>query len=134
MIHVFDASALIAYVRRETGWELVANLLMDPNNTCYAHALNLCQVDYDHYRVAGEATAQAEISDLEAVGLIFRTDLDPAFWQQAGRHKARYRRVSIADCSCIALAQRVNGEVVTADRHEIGALAPLGLCPIRFIR
>jgi PIN domain nuclease of toxin-antitoxin system len=134
MIYVLDASALIAYVRRETGWDLVASLLIDLDNTCYAHALNLCEVYYDHYRVAGEATAQAEISDLEAVGLIFRTDLDPAFWQQAGRHKGLRRHVSIADCFCIALAQRVNGEVVTADRHEIGALAPLGLCSIRFIR
>lgn len=134
MISVMDGSALIAYVRRETGWDVVANLLIDLDNTCYAHGLNLCEVYYDHYRVAGEATAWAEISDLEAVGLIFRTDMDPAFWQQAGRHKALYRRVSIADCFCIALAQRLGGEVVTTDHREFDPLVPLGICPIRFIR
>lgn len=46
----------------------------------------------------------------------------------------RLLRISIADCFCIALTQRLNGEVVTCDHHEFDAIVPLNLCPIQFIR
>jgi predicted nucleic acid-binding protein len=134
MIYVLDASALIAYVRGETGSDVVRQGLRDAANTCYAHALNLCEVYYDHARVAGETTAATEIRELQAAGLIFREDLDVAFWQEAGRYKAAHRRVSLADCFGITLARRVDGELVTGDHREFDPLVPLGLCRVRFFR
>jgi uncharacterized protein with PIN domain len=43
---VFDASALIAFLRDEPGAEVVESALSVPEK-CYAHALNLCEVYYD---------------------------------------------------------------------------------------
>jgi PIN domain nuclease of toxin-antitoxin system len=125
---------MIALLRRETGWEVVRDLLVDPGNTCLAHAVNLCEVFYDFHRGGGAAVAQSVIQDLAAIGILTRRDMGLAFWQEAGRFKADYRRVSLADCFCIALARRVSGALITSDHREFDPLVPLGLCPIRFIR
>jgi predicted nucleic acid-binding protein len=79
-------------------------------------------------------TADRTLQILTAAGVIVREDMDAAFWQDAARLKAAYRRVSLADCYCLALARRISGEVVTADHHEFDALMPHGICSIRFIR
>jgi predicted nucleic acid-binding protein len=134
VIYVLDGSAMIAYLRREPGWDVVANLLVAGGNTLFAHAVNLCEVYYDAVRTHSEARARTLISDLLAFQIIPREDMDPAFWQDAGRHKASYRRISLADCFCLALARRVAGELVTSDHREFDPIAPLGLCRVSFIR
>jgi predicted nucleic acid-binding protein len=134
VIFAFDSSAMIALLRQEAGWEVARDLAADVSNTCYAHAANLCEVFYDFRRTGGEANAQNAIQDLLAMGISPREDMDALFWQDAGRLKADHRRVSLADCFCMALARRVNGELLTTDHHEFDPIAPLGLCPIRFIR
>jgi hypothetical protein len=40
MIYVLDAPALIALLRQEPAWEVVEGLLADPDNSCFAHAVN----------------------------------------------------------------------------------------------
>jgi predicted nucleic acid-binding protein len=92
------------------------------------------EVYYDFYRQAGKQGADLAIASVDQAGVILREDMDPAFWEDAGAIKADHRRISIADCFCIALARRVGGEVVTGDHHELDRIVPLGLCPVRFIR
>jgi predicted nucleic acid-binding protein len=134
VIYALDGNAMIAFLRGEPGANGVRLLLRDANNVCYAHAINLCEVYYDFARAADAATARAAIQDLIAHGVVPREDLDAVFWQLAGDHKAIHRRVSLADCLCIALAQRTLGTLITSDHHEFDPLVPLGLCPILFIR
>jgi PIN domain nuclease of toxin-antitoxin system len=50
MTVVFDASALIAYLRGERGAGVVESLLTGQGNELYVHALNLCEVYYDFLR------------------------------------------------------------------------------------
>jgi PIN domain nuclease of toxin-antitoxin system len=132
--YVLDASALIAFLRDEPGAERVDGLLTDPTNACYAHVLNLCEVFYDFHRQAGDAVALEALRDLETAGVITREDLEPQFWQEAGRLKSQFRRVSLADCFCTALTERLGAELVTSDHHEFDAIAPLGVVSILFIR
>ena len=134
MIRVFDSSASIALLRREPGWDIVMDLLIDPDSIGYSHAINLCEVYYDFHRAAGERTAEDAIRDLLATGILPRDDMDAAFWKEMGRVKSVHRRVSLADCGCITLARRVGGEVITADHHEFDAIDQVGLCPVTFIR
>jgi PIN domain nuclease of toxin-antitoxin system len=134
MIYILDSSAMIAFLRDEVGAVVVDGFLKDAASRCFAHAVNVCEMYYDVARALGEPTAQSSLQDLTTAGVTIREDMDAAFWQDAGRIKAEYRRVSLADCFCIALARRVNGEVVTTDHSEFDPLVPLGLCPIRFIR
>ncbi len=134
MILVMDANALIALLYDESGGREVGEMLNDPANTCFVHAVNLCEVYYDHLRVSGEPTARQVVADLTSTRLIVRDDMDPEFWQAAGIHKAALRCISLADCFCLALALRVGGEIVTADHHEFDPVQQQGICSVRFIR
>ena len=133
MNYVFDASALIAYLRNEPGAESVEGLLKDTENSCQVHGLNLCEVYYDFLRSADEATAENVTQGLIGIGLSICEDMDEAFWKEVARLKARHR-ISLADCCCLALARRVGAEVVTTDHHEFDPLVQANLCPILFIR
>ena len=118
---VFDASALIAYLRDELGAEVVQNLLsLQPR---FVHALNLCEVYYDFWRAATQIAAESAITDLLTLGIEERNDMDPEFWRKVGEIKAIYRRVSLADCCALALANRLSATLVSADRHEFEPLS-----------
>jgi PIN domain nuclease of toxin-antitoxin system len=134
MIYVLDSSAMIALLRDEDGADMVESALTDSANTCFAHAINLCEVYYDAVREKGDEAGLSVIQDLYSAGVSPREDMDAGFWQVAGRFKAAQRRVSLADCFCVALTLRVGGELLTGDHHEFDRIVPLGLCPIRFIR
>jgi predicted nucleic acid-binding protein len=133
VIHVFDACAMIAYLNGEPGAAAVDALLRDSRTTCFAHAVNLCEVYYDAVRRADVPTAEAAMHDLFDAGVIERDDLDAEFWRAAAQLKV-LGRASLADCLCAALARRVRGEVVTSDRREFEPLADAGLCQVRFFR
>ncbi|HET6454460.1 MAG TPA: type II toxin-antitoxin system VapC family toxin [Armatimonadota bacterium] len=131
---VLDANALVALIHNEPGGSSVADMLDDPGNSCLVHAVNLCEVYYDLARTHGEPKARQVIEDLMSGPLAVREDMDLEFWQTAGAHKARLRRVSLADCFCMSLAVRVGGDLVTADHHEFDPVQQEGICTIRFIR
>jgi PIN domain nuclease of toxin-antitoxin system len=130
---VFDSSALIAYLEDEPGADVVEELLFDRTNASFVHSINMCEVYYGARRGHGEEAAQATVAQMPAFGISIREDMDEVLWQEAGRFKADYKRISLADCFCAALANRIDGEVITADR-EYQALSGAGLCRVRFIR
>ena len=132
-IHVLDSSAIIAYLRGETGDLIVDRLLNNRSTVCYVHAINLCEVFYDAIRRTNILRARRIIRDLRNVGIIERKDMSCRFWERVGQHKAR-GGISLPDCFCITLAQELGGEVVTADHAEFDPLVPLGIVPIHFIR
>lgn len=131
---VYDSNVLIAYLEDEPGAEEVEALLADPSNIGFVHTINLCEVFYHVRRKHGEEAALDAYSGIQKLRLSIREDMDEDLWQAAARIKADFRRVSLADCLCTALANRVGGEMVTSDRHEIEALAEAGVCVARFIR
>jgi len=134
MRFVIDSSALIALLENETGAHVVADVVEDSGNDCYAHAVNLCEVYYHALGSHGQEMADLALGWLDELNLEQRADIDRGFWQEAARHKADLRRVSLADCFCLTLANRLEAEVVTSDHHEFDAVADRGLCAVRFIR
>jgi predicted nucleic acid-binding protein len=132
-IHILDASAMVAYISAEPGATVVRALLTDPNATCYAHTMNLCEVYYGAIRKTDVQRARQTILNLFADGVIERQDMNRRFWQGVGELKAT-GRISLPDCFCISLAQELAGEVVTSDHGEFDPLVPLGIVPINFIR
>jgi PIN domain nuclease of toxin-antitoxin system len=132
--YALDSSALISFVSGEPGGALIEELLADPSNQCFAHAVNLCEVYYDACRRSSPEIAATLISDLADSGVQFRSDLDTPFWQRAGRLKAEMKRISLADCFVLTLSALLNAEFVTADRHEMEAVKKATDYKIRFIR
>lgn len=133
-LYVLDSCAVIAFLQREPGAEIVAEILKDTQNRCLLHAVNACEVYYDTYRRSGEADASAVEELLKTTGVELVETLPSALWQTAGKLKAEWRRVSLADCLVIALALLENGTVLTTDHHELDQIAQAAVCPIRFIR
>jgi predicted nucleic acid-binding protein len=125
---------MIAYLRGEAGADVVSAVLLDSAHECIAHALNLCKVYYDFYRASGEAVAREAIEDLLTIGVRPNDELSIEFWQAAGALKATHRRVSLADCFAVTLAQKLGGPVLTSDHHEFDPLATQGVCVFAFIR
>lgn len=82
---------MLAYLKGETGANVVDVLLRDPAERCYAHSVNLCEVYYDFLGRSDEQTAKQAISDLYADGVIERKDMSRRFWRTVGQHKARGR-------------------------------------------
>ncbi len=133
-IYVMDANSLLASLRNEPGGSVADGLLADPNSDCVAHSVNLCEIFYDTLRRTDLAAAQLTISDLFALGLTERPDMDTGFWKLIGQLKVSPGKVSLADCFALALAMRAGGTLVTSDHHEMDRIVPLDLCSLLFIR
>jgi PIN domain nuclease of toxin-antitoxin system len=130
---VYDSNVLIAYLEDEASAQEVETLLTDTSNVGFVHAINLCEVFYHTRRKLGEKAAREAYAGVVGLGLNVREDMDEDFWQESGRIKADFAKVSLADCMCMALANRIGGEMVTSDRHEIEVLARHGVCRARFV-
>lgn len=134
MIFVLDASAMIAYLRNERGAGKVAEALADPNNQCFAHSVNLCEVFYDLYRANGPSIAAEALNNLVRVGIVENAQIARDFWEKVGALQATLKRVSLADCFSIALANQLQATVLTADHHEFDVLADQAVCVVDLIR
>ena len=131
---VFDACAVIALLRGEIGAEIVASLLDEPKNRCRLHAVNLCEVYYDGIRRGDTSDAARLEKLLTKSGFDIETTVPQPLWEEVGRLKATFRRVSLADCFALAFALRENGTLITSDHHEFDPIAAAGICPLQFIR
>jgi len=133
MTLVFDAGALVAYLTAEPGAEMVRQLLKENPGDCYAHAINLCEVFYPALRADGLEAAREVIATLTAAGVQARSDMDTEFWESAAGNKAAYA-MSLADAFCVALAQRMDAELITSDRHELEPVLVDSAARVIFIR
>lgn len=134
MTLVFDACAMIAYLRGEPGADIVENYLLNDQDEYITHAINVCEVYYDFLSASDEATAKSVVKDLRAAGIRINKIITTSFWQEAGKYKGTLHRVSLADCFAIALTNRLGGTLVTSDHHEFDPIAQQNICPIAFIR
>lgn len=133
VVYILDACAMIAFLRKELGADLVRNVIVDSTNVCYAHAINFCEVYYDFWRVGGKSAAEQSIEDLTLFGIVEQNNFDRDFWKEVGRIKAN-NRASLADCCAIALAIKLGGTVLTSDHHEFDKIAQDSVCKVEFIR
>jgi uncharacterized protein with PIN domain len=133
-VFVFDACALIALLEDEPGAKVVEDLLQEPANRCLVHAISVCEVYYDLCRRGDTEDAETLESLLAEFDLEIVDAMPSDLWRTAGKIKAEWRRVSLADCFALSLTIRETGTLVTSDHHELDALAQAEVCRIHFIR
>lgn len=111
--YVLDASAVLAYLQKESGWQRVETLLLD--HRCYLLAVNLTEV---LTRLADWKVPVAEVESrlmgLEMVMLSF--DVEHARQAAELRDSTRSLGLSLGDRACLALARLKSLPAVTADR------------------
>jgi predicted nucleic acid-binding protein len=130
---VLDACAIIATQRGEPGGERLIDLLILPETRALVHTINLCEVWYDQLRRNPDAKLEWLLDEMAHWGVSIADELGVPLMRRAGEIKARWRRVSLADCIAPALAEQRGGELVTTDHHEMDPLAAAAY-PIRFLR
>ena len=130
---VLDACALIAVQRGEQGGEKLLEWLADSSKRFIIHGLNLCEVFYDALRRDSSTQLDSLFLDMDALGITIETQLGFELIERAGRLKAHWRRISLADCVALALAEQLGGCLVTTDHHEFDPLSAAGH-PVVFLR
>jgi PIN domain nuclease of toxin-antitoxin system len=133
MNRVFDASALVTFLRGETGCEVVAEILGDPDSICFTHYFNLVEVYARIARTDGEASAEAAIQELIDLGISIVPDIDETISKQAANWTCLFQ-MSLADGFGLALSQRLSADFVSCDTHELEVISQSGLQQITFVR
>lgn len=135
---VFDTSALIAYLRDENGADAVEDLLNDADVAKVAHIVNLAEVFTSFAKSNDDATAREALATLYAVGIVESREMDTALWQDAAALVAQQRKnghgLSLGDSFCVALARRLNADIVTGDHPEFGPIQAANIAQVIFFR
>lgn len=126
--YVMDASGLIAYLRQEPGHDLVQRRLesaQKQQEILWMHMVNLCEVYYDAYRRAGKGVADRLLKDVNKLPIHFVRAISRSLLQEVGRLKAA-GRISLSDAFAVALANLKDGQVISADHHELDSVEARG--------
>jgi len=108
---ILDACAVIAFVRNETGADLVRETITNQNNNKMIHVVNLCEVYYNFYRDIGESETEKLIQELSDINIKTRFDLSSKFWRQVSQYKALIKRISLADCGSSVIVMQWTGVI-----------------------
>jgi predicted nucleic acid-binding protein len=119
---VFDSFALIAFFRKETGYELVRDLLVKISNDeseAYITTVNIGEIYYMICRKGNTKTAEEAIHALLHFP-IHIIEVDLKLTLEAAKLKAKYS-ISYADAFAAALTINKKATLITGD-DEFGAL------------
>jgi predicted nucleic acid-binding protein len=133
MTIVLDASALIALLIGEPGWEKVACVIAEPAMEVAIHAINMCEVWTDLRKRRDTIDIEAVAERLDRLALEVRRDLDDELCHTVAARKAR-GGLSLADCFGVALAARLSAPFYTSDHKELDAVAAEGTVQVVSIR
>ena len=129
---ILDACALIAYMRNESGAEMVRRALAAPKTKVLIHAVNLYEVFYDTYRQQpGLAHLVPEFAKKAGIQIFGR--IDHRLMEEAAMLKVSFR-MSLADSIALGLSRKLKAPLLSADRHEFAAVAQAGIAEVKFIR
>jgi ribonuclease VapC len=126
--YVLDTSALLAWIQGEAGSDKVSECLTSP---CVLSAVNLAElatklVDSNHVR------PDRISSQLRTLGVrIASFDEPQALAAGILRSITRSKGLSLGDRACLALAQQLSAEVITADSAWMALDLPLSITNIR---
>ncbi len=116
MRFVLDTFAVMAYLRRERGHNIVRELLVETlagTNESYMSIINLGELFYMQWRKGSRAKAENAVKFVQSVGV----RIEPATTVRV-MNAARIKAVvslSYADAFAASLAQEINATLVTGD-------------------
>ncbi len=111
-VSVLDASAMLAYLNKEKGWERIRQVLLDGHVRMsvvnYAEVVNILSRVQRSTEVFREDFSRLDIA---------LVPMDEELAYQTGLLKTRTAQwgLSLADCACLVLARQINAVALTAD-------------------
>jgi len=124
--YLLDACALIALLSDEPGGEKVDEIYSAVRRgdcSLLMHKLNLLEVYYGFWRDSGKPAADKMLMNVSASPILLVSTIADEVFGEAGRLKATYRRLSLADAIVLAEAHVRGAAVVTCDHHEFDPIA-----------
>jgi predicted nucleic acid-binding protein len=122
MNYIFDACALLAYLKNEGGADVVDELLAQVENgeaSGFCSIINLLEVYYDRLKTKDTDEIQKFLDFLDAAPIEILWAVSAPVFQEAGRLKASYK-ISLADSILLATGLCTGSIVITSDHHEMG--------------
>ncbi len=113
MLYVMDASAMLALMQAEKGWEIVDHLIREEE--CVASCVNIAEVGtkmIDKGLAPAQLVRSLKETDVQPIDF----DLDQSTLCAQLRVSTKHAGLSLGDRACLALAKLMNGTAVTADR------------------
>jgi predicted nucleic acid-binding protein len=117
MVKILDASALVAYLWKQPGYESVQDLLskaVGSEKNLLMSTVNFGEVYYILLRDHGPEGADKILKAIETLPIDF-IEVDMGLAKQAAIYKAA-KKLPYADCFAAALAKVHKGEIVTGDK------------------
>jgi predicted nucleic acid-binding protein len=117
MTYVLDASALIAFFKKEEGKERVWNILFEAENgtaSVYISIVNLMEVNSRFIRLLGKEQAGIILDQIYDLPLQIIDIIDKQVFDEASRLKGTYH-MSLADAIGLATAIHLSGVFVSSD-------------------
>ena len=118
--YILDSCAMLAFIYRENGDEVVKSILMQAQGgsvEVYMNKLNLFESYYDIMRSKSLQQAEDYYSMVKASPIkIIDSISDPVF-RKAGLLKTQYR-ISLADSILLGEAFAMDASLLTSDHHE----------------
>ena len=134
-LNILDASALLALIKKEHGWQTVEKLLLGSEKnitSVFIHAINYTEFLYKCEKIFGPAKTNMIIADFEQpfFGVVNYWDKNLSFF--TANLKANYH-LSLADATGLAHTKIMNGTFWTADAalEKIAAAEEIKLRLIR---
>lgn len=131
MIYTLDASALLAFLKKENGYQKVANTF-NVESKPFIHAINLLEVEYKikrHYPERWEPIKKR----IDKLPLTVTQLISPKITEYARYLKSKHA-LSLGDSIGLGLAKFMGNIFLTADRHELEKIAKDEKVKIEFIR
>jgi predicted nucleic acid-binding protein len=118
MINILDASALVAFIKKEKGYEKIEKLFLSAESrkeSVFMHHVNFIEFLYKIRQIFTRNKCNEIISDLQTpfFGVMNYSDSEIGFY--TGYLKSEYR-LSLADAIGLAYAKNMDGRFWTADR------------------
>ena len=118
MVKILDASALVAYLWKQSGYEKVQDFLtkaIDDEKRLLMTTVNLGEVYYLLLRDHGLEDADKILKIIETLPIDF-VEVDMRLAKQAAVYKAT-KKLPYVDCFVAALAKFHKGELITGDKE-----------------
>lgn len=138
-VFLHQINAMEVWYQAHRASALLSFLNANPQRETLNQSPDLTGLDFSDVTVfdgsKGMIETQRLFSRIESAGVqIVGDETYPDLWKRAAELKSQYRRISLADCFGVALANELKAPFWTSDRHELTALADAGVVDIHFIR
>jgi PIN domain nuclease of toxin-antitoxin system len=133
---LLDASALLAYVKKEPGYEKISKLFQDAKThvfTVFMHEVNYIEFLYKCFQMFGEIETQNIVASLQSpfFGVIGWKEKEHAYF--SAYLKNSYKNLALGDAVGLSFTKFLEGRFWTADRvlEEIAKKEKIGIMVIR---